>query len=243
MTAVPAAEDPRSLGLVWWGCLVVALGAIALTAHGLFDVAAHSGVWVWLAWIYPVITDGLALVAYLAAARLRYTRACVYAWTVVLLAAGLSGIAQAVHLAGGVGQVPVALRAVIGGWPAVAFAMSFHLLFLIHRATYGNPTPPKPSEPFLEVPERVTPDPSPVAERPRPAAKRAAKRAAPAREWTAADVLNADAAAGTQLGFRRIAEQFQVGPRHAQRLRAEANETRALFQTDAPTIDRANGSP
>ena len=43
--------------------LLVAAGAIAATAHGLYEVAIAAQVPPAIAWLYPVITDGLALVA------------------------------------------------------------------------------------------------------------------------------------------------------------------------------------
>jgi hypothetical protein len=65
-----------------------------LTAHGLIEVALGSGVPVTIGWLYPVITDGLALVAYAATTRLGGAGQK-YAWVVVVLAAGLSAVAQA----------------------------------------------------------------------------------------------------------------------------------------------------
>ncbi|NKQ57130.1 hypothetical protein HFP15_30095 [Amycolatopsis sp. K13G38] len=123
--------------------LAVALGAAAATAHGLFEVAAASGVPAGIAWIYPLITDGLAIVAYAATSRLDDAGRR-YAWAVVILAAGLSGVAQAVFLAGGLGatgaahMVPVVLRFGVGAWPAVAAAIVAHLLFML--ATPHRPT-------------------------------------------------------------------------------------------------------
>jgi len=55
---------------IWIPGLLVAVGAAVATAHGLFEVAAAAGVPLGLAWLYPLITDGLALVAYAATARL-----------------------------------------------------------------------------------------------------------------------------------------------------------------------------
>jgi hypothetical protein len=88
-----------------------------------------------VAWLYPLITDGLALVAYAATARLHSTGRR-YAATIVILAAGLSGLAQAVYLAGGItthaaATAPVGLRFGVGYWPAVAAAIAAHLLHLI----------------------------------------------------------------------------------------------------------------
>ena len=109
----PADAVPRatwSERLVLWGPgMVVGGGAGVVTAHGLFVVAAAAGVPVGIAWLYPIITDGLALVAYGSTHRFR-GGAMIYAWTVVVLAAGLSGLAQAVHLADNTAHVSQATR-------------------------------------------------------------------------------------------------------------------------------------
>jgi len=55
---------------VWAAGLVVATGAGVATAHGLYQVAAAAHVPTVVAWLYPLITDGLALVAYAATSRL-----------------------------------------------------------------------------------------------------------------------------------------------------------------------------
>ena len=101
----------------------MALGAGVATAHGLYQVAAASGVPHAVAWLYPLITDGLALVAYAATARLHSTGRR-YAAVVVVGAAGLSGLAQAVYLAGGIttradgaGRVAVRGRVLARGSP------------------------------------------------------------------------------------------------------------------------------
>lgn len=116
---------------IWLPGLVVALGAAVATAHGLYEVALAAAVPAAIAWLYPLITDGLALVAYTATARLA-GRAARYAWAVVVVAAGLSGLAQAAYLAGGatLDASPV-LRFGVGAWPAVAAAVVAHLLYLL----------------------------------------------------------------------------------------------------------------
>jgi hypothetical protein len=123
----------RGSRATWTAGLAVAAGAGVATAHGLFQVAAASGVPRPVAWLYPLITDGLALVAYAATARLPGTGRR-YAATIVILAAGLSGLAQAVYLAGGISThavAPVGLRFGVGYWPAIAAAIAAHLLHLI----------------------------------------------------------------------------------------------------------------
>lgn len=141
-----ANREPVS-AVLWIAGLAVALGAAVATAHGLYEVAVASRVPAGIAWLYPLITDGLALVAYAATARLSGS-ARRYAWAVVILAAGLSGLAQAAYLAGdGAAALPVAdpsaaapvvgfvapaaLRFGVGAWPAIAAAIVAHLLYLL----------------------------------------------------------------------------------------------------------------
>jgi hypothetical protein len=176
-----AGQDTRGtrgrLGLVWVAGLIVALGAGIATAHGLYEVAIAAGTPRALAWLYPLITDGLALVAYATTTRLAESGRR-YAWTVVVLAAGLSGLTQAGYLAGGVAQAPPVLRFAIGAWPAIAAAIVAHLLYLLSgghhpmppepedaaddRATRGKALPPVPARPT------VLPAPTVAASGPQP---------------------------------------------------------------------------
>jgi hypothetical protein len=146
---------PAQLAL-WLPGLFVAAGAIAATAHGLYEVAIAAQVPPAIAWLYPVITDGLALVAYAAAARLQGS-ARRYAWAVVTVAAGLSGLAQAAYLAGDAAvAAPAALRFGVGAWPAVAAAIVAHLLHLLATA-------PGPSEvPAIDASKANSPSNRPI---------------------------------------------------------------------------------
>jgi hypothetical protein len=170
MTAGPAEPAGkgavRRRGMVWVAGLVVALGAGVATAHGLYGVATAARVPAPIAWLYPLITDGLALVAYAATARLTEAGRR-YAWTVVVLAAGLSGLAQASYLAGGVhaaaagdgSGLATALRFGVGAWPALAAAIVAHLLHLLDTATPIGPagTAAQPLTPTGQAgPEPIT---------------------------------------------------------------------------------------
>ncbi|SNR29164.1 hypothetical protein SAMN06265360_101315 [Haloechinothrix alba] len=143
---------------LWLPGLVVALGAVVATAHGLYAVALAAGTPQFIAGLYPVMTDGLAVVAYVATARLSPS-GCRYAWTVVVLAAGLSGLAQAIYLAGGMHQVPTELRFGVGAWPAIAVAVVAHLLYLIA----GRDEPASTSRAELAKPAEPTPGEAPAA--------------------------------------------------------------------------------
>jgi hypothetical protein len=125
-----AVRTPRRVVLIWLPGLAVACGAAVATAHGLYEVALAARVPAGIAWLYPLITDGLALVAYAATARLTGSAAG-YAWAVVATSAGLSGLAQAAWLStDGLAATPI-LRFGVGAWPAVAAAVVAHLLHLL----------------------------------------------------------------------------------------------------------------
>jgi hypothetical protein len=124
---------------LWLPGLAVAFGAAVAAAHGLYEVALAAAVPAGIAWLYPLITDGLALVAYGATSRLTGTGAR-YAWAIVVIAAGLSGLAQAVYLASGATlDASPTLRFGIGAWPAVAAAVAAHLLYLLAVPVTAEP--------------------------------------------------------------------------------------------------------
>jgi hypothetical protein len=140
-------RSPRAArATLWLPGLAVALGAAVATAHGLYEVALAAAVPVGIAWLYPLITDGLALVAYGATSRLTGPAAR-YAWTVVVSAAGLSGLAQAVYLASGATlDATPTLRFGIGAWPALAAAVAAHLLYLLAAPDSAEPDTPREPE-------------------------------------------------------------------------------------------------
>ena len=167
--AVPVRSEPGSRvvrAAIWLPGLAVALGAAVATAHGLYEVAHVARVPEVIAWLYPLITDGLALVAYAATARLTGSAAR-YAWSVVVLAAGLSGLAQAAYLASGSAvDASPALRFGVGAWPAIAAAIVAHLLYLLatadpaSRSAGPEPGPGVQPEPFTRAAvQSVTTDP------------------------------------------------------------------------------------
>jgi len=143
----------------WLPGLLVAVGAGVATAHGLYEVALASSVPPGIAWLYPLITDGLALVAYVSTVRLA-DGGRTYAWAVVVLSAGLSGVAQASFLADGVGSAPPALRFGVGAWPAIAAAIVAHLLFLLvaHRSDDVHPAEVREPETVQPTVQRVQPE-------------------------------------------------------------------------------------
>lgn len=138
--------------------LAVGLSAAIATAHGSYAVARACAAPVGIAALYPAITDGLALVAYATTTRLAASGRR-YAWTIVVLTAGLSGVAQATVLAGSVQTVPTWLRFGVGAWPAIAAALVAHLLYLLAR--HGEHEIERPVQLSSAVP---APRPTPALE-------------------------------------------------------------------------------
>ena len=179
--------------VVWVSGVAVALGAAVATAHGLYEVALAARVPTGIAWLYPLITDGLALVAYAATTRLRGPAAR-YAWSVVVLAAGLSGLAQAALLGSDTTMnAPTVLRFGVGAWPAVAAAIVAHLLFLLatdteHALTSTAHVQPAPVTPVGEQAAAMTVQPTPyqpaLAEPVQPAGPVGVQPARPRPEFT-----------------------------------------------------------
>jgi hypothetical protein len=113
---------------------LVAVAAAAATAHGMYETAVAAGVGEGMAITYPIMFDGQALVAYAATTRLRGLGRW-YAWAVVVLSAALSGLAQAAYLGTGKElQAAPELAFGIGAWPALAWTVTAHLLYLLASA-------------------------------------------------------------------------------------------------------------
>ena len=120
---------------IWLPGLAVALGAAVATAHGLYEVAVAARVPAGIAWLYPLITDGLALVAYAATARLtgsgRPLRLGRRRARRRPVRARPSRLPRRRRRAA---RLAPALRFGVGAWPAVAAAIVAHLLYLLATA-------------------------------------------------------------------------------------------------------------
>ncbi|MGW1835855.1 DUF2637 domain-containing protein [Streptomyces sp. NPDC002067] len=125
--------------------LVQAVIAGALSFAHLHDIALAAGQDGWKAWAYPVSVDLLFIAAW---RRLRTLRAdhgatrSAWTWFVIALAASLgANIATAGLL--DLNDVPIWLRILVAGWPALAF---FGGTLLAHKPASPGPLP---------VPEQV----------------------------------------------------------------------------------------
>ncbi|WP_251151290.1 DUF2637 domain-containing protein [Cellulosimicrobium sp. Marseille-Q4280] len=159
------------------GTLVLAAGAFALSFAALTDLAEMAGVPSTLAWIWPLVVDGMVVVATMAIVALagHGTRALIYPWTLLGGGAAVSVWANAAHaILAADGAVPAAVSALVAAVPPVALLAVTHLsVVLIQRSAEPAKKPGKrraaDAEPRTTRAARAEAASEPVAE-PAPAA-------------------------------------------------------------------------
>lgn len=114
------------------GTVLIALGAFWLSFTALRDLAERSGVPVGQAWVWPLIVDGLVVVATVAVVALDEHRW--YAWTLLGIGASLSLAGNSLH-ATYTGELPVAVRILVAAVPPLSLLAVTHLTYLLARRT------------------------------------------------------------------------------------------------------------
>ncbi|MDC7802337.1 DUF2637 domain-containing protein [Sphingomonas sp. BLCC-B65] len=124
------------------GTVFIAAGAFWLSFTALADLAHRSGVAAGQAWAWPVIVDGLIVVATVAVVALAGQRAAWYPW--VLLAGGalISVTANALHaIVAADADVPAVLAASVAAVPPLVLLASTHLTVVLVRSRTTEPAP------------------------------------------------------------------------------------------------------
>lgn len=117
------------------GTVLIAAGAFWLSFTALADLARRSGVNAGQAWAWPIIVDGLIVVATVAVVALAGHRAAWYPW--VLLAGGaiISVTANALHaVVAADADVPGLLAACVAAVPPLVLLASTHLTVVLVRS-------------------------------------------------------------------------------------------------------------
>lgn len=129
------------------GTVFLAGGAFVLSFTALRDLAGRSGVDAELAWLWPLIVDGLIVVATVAVFALAGTREVWYPWMLLILGTGVSVTANAIHavMAAEPGVLPL-LAASVASVPPLVLVFSTHLTAILirhSRTAYAiaNPNP------------------------------------------------------------------------------------------------------
>ena len=142
MTKSPRTSRPLSRPVVATGIaatVLIAAGAFVLSFAALTDLAVMAGISPALAWIWPVIVDGLIVAATVSIVALagHDRRTMAYPWVLLLGGAVVSTAANAVHaiLAADGAGVPAWVSAVVASMPPVVLLAVTHLsVVLVQKA-------------------------------------------------------------------------------------------------------------
>ncbi|GAA2089100.1 DUF2637 domain-containing protein [Brevibacterium salitolerans] len=146
------------------GTVLIGAGAFWLSFTALADLAVRSGIGAGQAWIWPLLVDGLIVVATVAVVALDGRRAAWYPWALLIAGALMSVTANAAHaLVTAEASVPGLLAATVAAVPPLVLLASTHLTVVLIRSTRDTTTPPQ-----TEVPPPALPAAGTAPENPSP---------------------------------------------------------------------------
>ncbi|MGO2193960.1 MAG: DUF2637 domain-containing protein [Brachybacterium sp.] len=123
------------------GTVFIAAGAFWLSFTSLADLAARSGIGAGQAWAWPLIVDGIIVVATVAVVALAGQRSAWYPWALLIGGALVSVTANALHaVVAADADVPGVLAASVAAVPPVVLLAITHLTVILTRTTPA-PTP------------------------------------------------------------------------------------------------------
>lgn len=135
------------------GTVLIAAGAFWLSFTALADLAVRSGIGRGQAWIWPLLVDGLIVVATVAVVALDGHRTAWYPWALLIGGALVSVIANAAHaLVTAEASVPGLLAAAVASVPPLVLLASTHLTVVLIRSTRTTATPPRTEGPLPALP-------------------------------------------------------------------------------------------
>jgi hypothetical protein len=142
------------------GTCLIALGAFWLSFTALADLAARSGIAERQAWAWPLIVDGIIVVATVSVVALAGQKRAWYPWMLLAGGALISVTANAVHaIVSADTDVPGLLAAAVAAVPPIVLLAITHLTVILTR------TPDEPAEtPRIAVQQVLASDdvPSPT---------------------------------------------------------------------------------
>ncbi|MCH1882888.1 helix-turn-helix domain-containing protein [Agrococcus sp. ARC_14] len=150
------------------GTVFIAAGAFWLSFTSLADLAARSGIGAGQAWAWPLIVDGIIVVATVAVVALAGQRSAWYPWALLVGGALVSVTANAIHaVVAADADVPGVLAASVAAVPPVVLLAITHLTVILTRPA-GTDTDRPAGASFSTViadalPALPTADPQPPA--------------------------------------------------------------------------------
>lgn len=116
------------------GTVLIAAGAFWLSFTALTDLARRSGIAAGQAWAWPLIVDGIIVVATVAVVALAGTRRTWYPWMLLIIGAGLSVTANSIHaVVAADADVPALLAAAVAAVPPLVLLAITHLTVILTR--------------------------------------------------------------------------------------------------------------
>lgn len=129
------------------GTVSIAVGAFWLSFTSLADLALRSGIGGGQAWAWPLIVDGIIVVATVAVVALAGNRAAWYPWALLIGGATVSVTANAIHaVIAADADVPSILAGAVAAVPPVVLLAITHLTVILTRANVTPPADPSPQE-------------------------------------------------------------------------------------------------
>ncbi|EYT53029.1 excisionase [Leucobacter sp. UCD-THU] len=133
------------------GTVFIAIGAFWLSFTSLADLAHRSGIGAGQAWAWPLIVDGIIVVATVAVVALAGSRAAWYPWALLIGGAIVSVTANAIHaVIAADADVPSILAGAVAAVPPVVLLAITHLTVILARANSATTTS-QSAEKFDEV--------------------------------------------------------------------------------------------
>lgn len=144
------------------GTVFIAGGAFWLSFTALADLAARSGVGGSQAWAWPLIVDGIIVVATVAVVALAGQRSAWYPWALLIGGALVSVTANAIHaVVAADADVPGVLAAAVAAVPPVVLLAITHLTVILTRPQLAAEVPASTDESAIEA--AAIEDPGPDA--------------------------------------------------------------------------------
>ena len=121
------------------GTVFIAAGAFWLSFTALADLAARSGIGTGQAWAWPLIVDGIIVVATVAVVALAGQKTAWYPWALLIGGAAVSVTANALHaVVAADADVPGVLAASVAAVPPMVLLAITHLTVILTRPAPGT---------------------------------------------------------------------------------------------------------
>ena len=134
------------------GTVFIAAGAFWLSFTSLSDLARRSGLDPAQAWVWPLIVDGIIVVATVAAVALARSRVAWYPWALLIAGAAISVTANAIHAIVAEGtDVPLVLAASVSAVPPLVLLSITHLTSVLMRHEVGRTIAPAAEQAITEA--------------------------------------------------------------------------------------------